>query len=400
MSEILRAPSEGVPPLLDDETVVNEAITALASGTGPIAVDTERANGFRYTNKAYLLQFRREGSGTKLIDPVYSGQTPPSFAQLSEAIPDDWIIHAASQDLPALVEIGLTPNSVFDTELAGRLLGFDKVNLSSMLERHFDIQLLKEHSAVDWSTRPLPQDWLNYAALDVELLIELRAALIDELHEADKYDWAIEEFAYVLTKNLEPVRPKTDPWRHTSGIHQVKNRLGLAIVREIWFARDEIAAELDRAPGKIVQDSAISELATLAKDGSVPTKAQLYSAPGFVRRNARRYERDWVDALARVRQLSEAEFPPCRVENGQIPHQRTWARANPVAAKRWETVRPAVVEKAEELQLPVENLISPDPLRALLWENPTDIEVFLIEHEVRHWQRVQLLPLLTDFLAS
>lgn len=393
------SPSEGIPPLLHDDDSVQEAIESLASGSGPIAVDTERANGFRYTNKAYLLQFRRAGSGTKLIDPVFSNETTSSFAQLSQAVSDDdWIIHAASQDLPALIEIQLVPKKVFDTELAGRLLGFDRVNLSSMLERHFDIQLLKEHSAVDWSTRPLPQGWLNYAALDVELLIELRATLIEELHDAGKLDWATEEFGYVLAKNLQPTLPKTDPWRHTSGIHRISNQLGVAIVRELWIARDAIASELDTAPGKIVPDSAITELASLASNERLPVKADLFSVPGFVRRNARRFSEQWMDALDRVARLPKTEYPPVRVEDGHVPHQRNWARINPEAAKRWGIVRPAVIKRAEELQLPVENLISPEPLRALLWENPSDVDSFLSEHEVRNWQRNLLRPVLEEFL--
>ena len=78
-----------------------------------------------------------------------------------------WILHAASQDLPCLAEVNLRPGSLFDTELAGRLLGYPRVGLATLVEVIMGQSMRKEHSAVDWSKRPLPKPWLEYAALDV-----------------------------------------------------------------------------------------------------------------------------------------------------------------------------------------------------------------------------------------
>ena len=215
----------------------------LRAGTGPVAVDAERAHGFRYT-RAPISPLRRAGAGTHLIDPIALGE-PAGLSELSEAIIEaESIIHAASQDLKRMYEIGLRPLTLFDTELAGRLLGYPRVALGTMIEELFGVRLLKEHSASDWSTRPLPPEWLTYAALDVELLIELRDRLATQLHETGKWDWAQEEFAALAAGAGTPTEPRQDPWRRTSGIHRIRSRRGLAMVAELWHARDQIAQRL------------------------------------------------------------------------------------------------------------------------------------------------------------
>jgi ribonuclease D len=180
------APADGTPEVAETPQQLDATLAALVAGTGPLAVDAERAHGFRYTQRAYLLQLRRAGAGTHLIDPTAFDGTP-ALAELGAALADtEWIIHAASQDLPCLFEVGMTPSSLFDTELAARLLDYPRVALGTMLEELLGVRLLKEHSAADWSTRPLPAEWLTYAALDVELLVELRNVLAEQLVAAGK----------------------------------------------------------------------------------------------------------------------------------------------------------------------------------------------------------------------
>ena len=172
----LLCPAGGVPDVAVAADEIAGAAEMLARGTGPFAVDAERASGFRYSNRAYLIQIRRSGAGTVLIDPVNHGGSPIDVLKpLADVLgEDEWILHAADQDLPCLAEVGLRPAALYDTELAGRLAGFDRVNLAAMVERLLGLVLTKGHGAADWSQRPLPEAWLNYAALDVEVLIELR----------------------------------------------------------------------------------------------------------------------------------------------------------------------------------------------------------------------------------
>ena len=216
---------DGLGPIVDTEPALAQVCADLAAGTGPVAIDAERASGYRYSARAYLIQLRREGSGTALVDPVAFGSLEPLQVALGDT---EWILHAASQDLPCLAAVGLRPAALFDTELAGRLLGYPRVGLATLVETILGQFMRKEHSAVDWSTRPLPNAWLEYAALDVEVLIELKDILEQELVDAGKDEWARQEFEHLLDHEA-PIRH--EPWRRTSGLHKVRGRRALAAVR-------------------------------------------------------------------------------------------------------------------------------------------------------------------------
>lgn len=402
--ELLTAPAEGVPPVVTDEDALAETIDALRRGTGPVAVDAERAHGFRYSTRAYLIQLRRQGSGTHLVDPLgfaRSGQEA-DLSGLAEAIRDEeWIIHAATQDLPCLTGVGMVPQRLFDTELAGRLLGYPRVALGTLLEEEFGVRLLKEHSAADWSTRPLPDNWLTYAALDVERLVELRDALADELAEAGKLDWAREEFADLVEHATDPVETRQDPWRRTSGIHKVRSPAQLAVVRELWLARDEVAQRLDKAPGKILPDRAIAEVAQIKK----PSREDLRKVPEFGRRTARRYEANWLGALERSTALPKSEYPPMHLPSDAPPPPRTWPQRDPTAAERLSSARTAVTAESERLGLPTENLLTPETLRRLCWRPPAEVteesvDAFLSARGARRWQRELTAALITEAITS
>jgi ribonuclease D len=408
---LLTEPADGVPPVVVTPEQLSATIAALTSGTGPLAVDAERAHGFRYSQRAYLIQLRRAGSGTHLVDPIAfappaegaGAEAPPAdLRPLGAAIVDvEWVIHAASQDLPCLFQVGLVPRTLFDTELAARLLGFPRVALGTMLEELLGVRLLKEHSASDWSTRPLPAEWLTYAALDVELLLELRDVLHARLEETGKLAWAREEFAALAAgAGVAPER-RVDPWRRTSGIHKVRTRRGLAYVAALWAARDTIARELDRAPGRVLADVGLSELAAAGNPG----RAALRQIPAFARRQARRFEAAWLAALESVSTLRESDLPPMHVASDGPPQARLWAAKDPVAAARLAAVREALVAIAERHELPVENLLTPDYVRRLAWRPPTPVteetvDAALTEYGARPWQRELTVAAVTPLLVT
>ena len=358
----LLEPRDGLPAVVSTPDALSKAVLALAHGDGPVAVDAERASGFRYGQRAFLVQLRREGSGTVLIDPVAC----PDLSALDAALaPAEIVLHAAGQDLPCLAELGYRPRALFDTELAGRLLGFPRVGLAALVEEVLGLRLAKGHGAEDWSTRPLPDGWLRYAALDVEVLVELRDALAAQLEEQGKTEWARQEFAAVLA--ARPPGPRPDPWRRTSGIHRVRTRRGLAVVRELWLERDDIARLRDMAPGRVLPDAAIVEAArTLPTSGD-----ELTAIPGFTSRGARRHIRNWLAAVARARAKPETALPASSAPaaDGPPPTHR-WAERDPAAARRLAAVRAAVTALAESLNLPTENLVHPDAVRRLAWKPP------------------------------
>ncbi|WP_371575919.1 HRDC domain-containing protein [Streptomyces sp. NBC_01314] len=392
----LLEPRDGIPAVIADEPSLAAVIAAFAAGSGPVAVDAERASGYRYGQRAYLVQLRREGAGTALIDPVAC----PDLSGLGEALSGvEWVLHAATQDLPCLREIDMVPTRIFDTELAGRLAGFPRVGLGAMVEGVLGYVLEKGHSAVDWSTRPLPEPWLRYAALDVELLVDLRDALEKELDRQGKLEWARQEFDAIAS--APPAEPRRDPWRRTSGMHKVRRRRQMAVVREMWEARDRIAQRRDVSPGKVLSDAAIVE-ASLA----LPVDAQALAAlNGFGHRMGRRQLEQWQATVDRARALPDSALPAHGQAMTGPPPPKAWADKDPAAAARLSAARAGVSALAEQINMPQENLITPDTVRRLCWEPPKSLDAesvsaALAGYGARAWQVELVTPVLVGAMSA
>jgi len=346
-----------------------------------------------------LVQIRRAGAGTVLIDPVNHGSDPvATLAPVAKVLTsDEWVLHAADQDLPCLAEIGMKPTKLYDTELAGRLAGYDRVNLASMVQRLLGLQLMKGHGAADWSKRPLPDEWLNYAALDVEVLLDLRHAIAAVLEEQGKTEWAAQEFEYLRTFEATPTR--RDRWRRTSGIHKVRDPRALAAVRELWQTRDQIARRRDIAPGRILPDSAIINAATVNPD----TVEKLTALPVFGGNRQRRSAQVWLDALARAR---TADPPQAQEPSNGPPPASRWSRRKPEAAVRLDAARAGLAELSQRVSVPAENIVSPEVVRRLMWDwQPVEdiaaaVEEFLRDAQVRPWQRELVVPVLAEALST
>lgn len=376
---VLREPLTAV---IDTDDALARYCAQVAIGDGPVALDAERASGYRYSQRAYLVQVRRQGAGTGLIDPIAFDD----LDDLDEAIGDaEWILHAATQDLVCLAEIGLHPRRLFDTELAGRLLNLPRVGLASLVEHYLGLTLAKEHSAADWSTRPLPEPWLEYAALDVEVLVELRDLVEADLEAAGKLEWAHQDFEALLSFTGPAARE--EPWRRTSGIHQARGRRMLGIVRSLWERRDEIAEQRDVTPGRIMPDASILEIAKAAP-ADTSTLRQLKAMRG---RGPRRFLQDWLDAVEEAQALPEDQLPHSSQNRGGLPPPRAWAEKHPEAAARLSRAREEITRIAEQNNLPTENLVTPALVRQLAWEPPATIDLDTVSEELatggaRPWQ--------------
>jgi ribonuclease D len=362
----LLEPSDGVPDVVDTPQAYARVVDAFGSGTGAVAVDAERASGYRYGQHSYLVQLRREGAGTALIDP----RALPDLSELSQALVGvEWVLHAASQDLPGLREQNLVPSRIFDTELAARLLGMPRVGLAAVVADTLGLGLAKEHSAVDWSTRPLPTDWLRYAALDVEVLVEVRGVLADRLAETGKALWAAQEFEAVRT--ALDAAPKVDPWRRVSGLHAVHDPRRLAVVRELWATRDTNARHRDISPGRVLPDRAMVA-AALALPRSVPA---LTALPEFAGKGTRRRATLWQSAIDRAMALPDDQLPSVRGPRSDgPPPARAWSERDPEAAARLVAARRVVAEESARWSVPAENLLQPDLLRRLCWTPPDPVD--------------------------
>ena len=402
----LLQPSAGTPEIIDTEEAFRVAINQLATGSGPFAVDAERASGFRYSARAYLIQIKRTDGGLHLIDPIPFGPGHQLFSELNELLnTDEVILHASTQDLPCLRELGINPIRLFDTELAGRIAGLPRVGLGPLLESLMGVLLAKEHSAADWSARPLPKEWLTYAALDVELLVELRNHMYKILEDAKKLPWALEEFASIL--KAPPALPRVDPWRRTSGMHKIKRRDQLAVIKSLWIARDVIAAKNDIAAGKLLNDSAIVELAI-----AVPTTKKEFEKclrPLGLRARWMENLQLWLDSIASAVALPEDQWPTMRTNADTLPPIKLWRDKFPEKFAPLSHARAAIEIIAQENQIPVENLITPEHVRRVCWKPPvgatttlsvSEVETALAELGARGWQIQLVAPALAAALLE
>jgi ribonuclease D len=363
----LTAPEGGTPKVIENETEFSRALQELAGGTGPIAIDAERASGFKYSSRAYLIQLNRRNGGLHLLDPIPL-QNSPLIAKLSDLISqNESIIHASSQDLPCLREFGIHPRKLFDTELGARIAGFPKVGLAPLCENLLEISLAKEHSAVDWSIRPLRNEWLDYAALDVAVLIDLRDKVEAALRDSNKLAWAEEEFAASLKAEL--LKPRPEPWRRTSGMHQIRSRFELAIIRSLWQARDEIAKDIDLAPGRLLNDAVIIELAR-----NKPKKREEFLDLPIVKMRIRNeiqisYIDRWLSVLNEAYDISEENWPEMRARGDSLPAPRIWREKFPIANAQLQHVRRNLTEISEKYSIPQENLLSPEILKRVIFNS-------------------------------
>ena len=401
-AKALLAPSDGVPEIIANESAFEIAIAELASGTGPFAVDAERASGYKFSARAYLIQIKRQGGGLHLIDPIPFGPNHRLFLELNDLLQsDEVILHASTQDLPCLRELGINPKKLFDTELGGRIAGLPRVGLGPLLESLMEVSLAKEHSAADWSQRPLPQEWLNYAALDVELLIELREKVYGLLASANKWEWAREEFQAIL--DAPPPPPRIDPWRRTSGMHKIKKRNQLAVVRALWTVRNEIAQEADISQGRLLSDAAIVEIASVAHVKTIKSKKDLERVLRPLGLRARWMENlaSWISAISDALALSEDQWPQVRTDSDSLPPIKIWRERFPDKYAPLTHAKAQLLAKAEELAIPLENMVTPEYIRRICWNAPKgEVARALATLGARSWQIAIAAPILESALLE
>ena len=382
----IQRPPTGVPALTTTEQELARVTQKMADGVGPLAVDAERASAFRYGQRAQLVQLFRREAGLVLIDPV----ALPNLSTLSDVLQDtEWVLHAASQDLACLRQVGMVPPQLFDTELASRLLGHTLVGLAAVVARTLGMGLAKEHSAQDWSIRPLPEDWLNYAALDVAVLVDVRDVLAAELETAGKMEIAKQEFQAVL--DTPPPPPRVDPWRRTSGTHKIRDRRGMAVVRALWEARDSLARKLDQSPSRVLPDAGIVA-AGLAKPTTSDQLGQIHPFGGRGQKRRRAY---WWNAVDQALHLPTKDLPFLHGPKPTgPPGTRAWTRHYPQAAKRLAQVKAELAQISTAQSIPVLHLSPTQLVRQVVFDAPPDPAAALRAGGAREWQIELVAPVL------
>lgn len=387
---LLSHPVGGIPDIITTQEELAKLCQRLCEHSGPIAFDAERASGYRYTSRAYLIQGYRRGLGSFLIDPV----ALPDLSCIPTAAPEaEWVLHAASQDVECMRAVGLQPPAgLFDTELGGRLAGFERVGLATMVATCLGMRLAKEHSAVDWSTRPLPEPWLRYAVLDVEVLLDLRDQVAKALAEQDKTEWARQEFEAVA--NHQQAR-KTEPWRRTSGSHVLRKAPQQAILQQMWHTRDRIASDRDVAPSRLLPDRVLVAIIRAAPS----TLRTLQALPEMRQVRDKTLLATWFEAFQHGQTLPKDQWPePAPTPDGP-PAPKLWKDRDPAAAARLQRTKAALTKLSNDVNVPLENLLLPDTVRRICWEPASTTDIAAIEDQMRTlgartWQIQTCAPLI------
>lgn len=396
----LSRPRDGIPEVLATVASFHDAARALARGRGPFAVDTERASSYRYDDRAFLIQVRREDAGTFLFAPE---GLRTEFSQILAPVMcgQSWIMHAARSDFPALNALDLRPAQLFDTEIAGRLVGAERVNLGSMVETYLGIGLAKNHGAENWSRKNLPTSWLAYAALDVELLIELSEALTIQLVHTNKLWLADEEFQAVLDTSTS--LGLEHRWENLKGLHTLKTRRELAASRALWIARDRLARVHDQAPTLLLHDKVI----VAAAKKPPRSKSEFKALDGWKPRYSKNLA-TWLSALDKARTQPRSQWPkPLAVEENAPRSLSTWRKINPEAAATYERLRARLEATAATLDIKLDSLLEPRVLKNLVWAavhedrlgDPHSIAHYLSQQGARNWQIETTLPDISQALA-
>jgi ribonuclease D len=321
--------SEPALTLVASPAALDEALVDL--GREPLlAVDTEAASFHRYHDRVYLIQLSSRDR-TIIVDPLAAGDLT-HFGRMLADPATEIVFHDADYDLRLLdQQYGFRAAHVFDTRVAAQLLNEPGIGLAALLEKYVGVSLDKRFQRADWSTRPLSQDMLRYAAADTRHLPVLRDILRERLVERGRLSWAEEEFAL-----LEQVRWATgdggEPgFLRVKGAKALRGR-PLAALRELYQWRDETAARSDRAAFRIINTDPLLEIAK-----TLPTDvAGLRAIRGVGTELVERRGGEMLAAVRRALDLPEHELP--RIERGprRAPDPALDARVDQLKAKRNE----------------------------------------------------------------
>jgi ribonuclease D len=338
-----------------------------------LAVDTEAASFHRYLDRVYLVQISSREE-TAVVDPLATGGLGPIGELLGDpAI--EIIFHDADYDLRLLHrEYGFTAQNLFDTRIAAQLLNEPGIGLAALLEKYFGVKLDKRFQRADWSARPLSPEMLAYAAADTRHLAQLRDILRDSLSQRGRLGWAQEEFAL-----LEDIRPtaadQAEPgWLRLKGAKALRGR-ELAILREVWEWREEMARRADRATFRILNNEPMLAMAKNPPAGL----AELKAIHGVSSDLAERRGRELLAAVKRGLEVPDGDLPP------RFARPQRWA-PDPAFEARLERLKAARNLLAKEYDLPPGVVCPNGTLEAIARADPKTAEELAAVPELRRWQ--------------
>lgn len=273
-----------------------------AADSAYIAFDTEFVSENRYRPKLCLLQVATE-SEFAIIDTLSVEAVSPFWDLLVNG-DHLTIAHAAREEfLFCFRACQQRPRNLFDIQLAAGMVGHEyPASYSNLVSKYLGESIDKGETRTDWMKRPLSKRQLDYALQDVLHLKPIHDSLSAELDRLNRTEWFHEEMLS-LQDELESF--ETEPqWRRVSGISNL-NRRSLAIVRELWIARDDEAQRVNRSPKRVLPDDLIVEMARRATSDSKRLKA----IRGFQNRVHTSLLQPLCDAIDSALELPEDQLP-------------------------------------------------------------------------------------------
>jgi ribonuclease D len=372
--------------LIDQADALPEVEQDLATARR-IALDCEAAGFHRYSDRVCLIQLT-SGQRTYLLDPLALSLDELLRPFLED--PDrEVIMHGADFDLRLLDrDLDIQLKGLFDTQVAASVLGIDGIGLQSLLDRTLGVELAKKYQRADWARRPLPEPMLRYAALDTVHLMKLADQLTQELEEAGRMSWAMEE-----NRALETIRHEDssgdDPAARLKAARGLSDR-EVHRLREGLAWRDELARRRDKAPFRVTNDSVLLEVAR-QNPSSVRELANIQGMNGALARD------EGEALLDRLRQVDA--LPDQEVVGLPIPDRAGSGRPPPEVEERMRTLKGIRNRKAGELGIDRGTLLPNALLEVLAADPPVELTQMARVSGIRQWQVKVVGPELMDVLA-
>ena len=232
-----------------------------------VSLDTEADNMFHYRTRVCLLQFL-VGDEIFLVDALAALPLEGLWSRLAQK---HLIMHGSDFDLRLLHDFcRFRPKSIFDTMLAAQLINRPRIGLAALLEDHFGVKLSKDSQKANWSKRPLTQKMLDYAALDIFHLPDLRDILTRELAKLGRLEWLDQQCRAQIDSGATGFAPPDEnDWR--IGRSERLRGAGLGVLHAVWHWRQQTAERLDVPPFKVCNTDLLLKLAYAAEDGEPET---------------------------------------------------------------------------------------------------------------------------------
>ena len=358
--------------VIADQESFDRLLDSLA--TEPLlAVDTEAASFHRYEDRVYLLQISSRNR-TAVVDPL-AVERFDRFASILADPQIEVIFHDADYDLRLLErQYGIRAARLFDTRIAAQFLNEPGIGLAALLQKYFGVTLNKKYQRADWSSRPLSDEMLAYAATDTHYLARLRDELRGQLDALGRLSWVEEEFALLEGVAWAAVEPGESSYLRLKGAKALKGRQ-LALLRALYDWREGTARRLDRASFRILNNE---PLFTMARQPP-RTLEELQRVKGVGPETIARRGAEILDAIEQAMAISERDLP-------RLPRPARRA-PDPAADARLDRLKAARNLIAKRLDLAPGVACPNGTLEEIARQAPTTLDALEAIPAMRRWQR-------------